>query len=152
MHNNQLLNWVESQQKSLHTLFPFGKDLFCFSIYNPQENLYQLKSLKIRNADFLLVDSGVFDSYIVSEDLIIKILSNIDYLDAQTLVTESNSLKSIKRFVNKRVSEYLRTAPPVPIAKEAKESHRELSGEEIISMSSSASEILNQIRSQQEAD
>ena len=148
MNNNKFVNWVPSSNGSLHTLFPFGNNLYCFSIFNPKENLWQLKSMKIRNADYIYAGRGLFDTYFLPEDKIIEVLSEIDYFDSQSLVMETNSIKSVKRFVNKRIGEFLRTAPPVPIPKEEQMECKELSGEELIALSSSASEILNNIHNE----
>ena len=143
---NKMVNWVKSNQNSLHTLFPFGNNLYCFSIYNPKENCWQLKSLKIRNADYIYANRGCFDTYFLSPEKIIEILSEIDYLDSQVLALETNSLKSVKRFVNKRISQFLKTAPSVPIPVEERIAYEEMSGEDLIAQSASASTLLDSIR------
>lgn len=144
----QTVNWVESNKGSYHTLFPFGKDLYEFSIWKITDHQWQLKSLKIRNADYIYLDSGVFDDYYVPANLIIKILSEIDYTDSRTLVTESNSIKSIRRFVNKRIQEFLKDAPSIPIERDRSIKQKDYSDEELIMSSSSATDMLTSIHNQ----
>ena len=139
------LNWLENTSENCYdTLFPFGKDLYKFSIYHTDNNTCILTSLKIRNADYIYAKSGVFDSYFVPAEKIAMILSEIDYNECQVTVGEFNSIKSARRFVNKRIANYLAEAAPTPLPQEEiDKGHDSLSDSEIFQSSSYAMEFLN---------
>lgn len=139
------LNWLENTSENCYdTLFPFGKDLYKFSIYHTDKNTCILTSLKVRNADYIYAKSGVFDSYFVPADKIAMILSEIDYNECQVTVGEFNSIKSARRFVNKRIGNYLAEAAPTPLPQEEiDKGHDSVSDSEIFQSSSHAMELLN---------